>query len=1480
MKPPLSLLEPVLHRLLAAGLVHDATQVLDALWLARWMPAPRVDDPSSEAATGVTHAVDPPAVDAAVAPGRAAPADPSTAGTTTVTLAGAAAAPAPAEAGLYAPGARAEAAHDDALRARAVRVAGVPALPDAAAMARALRPLGKRRPSRTRQELDETATVDGYAETGMLVPRFAALRERSFAATLLVEDSPALPLWRTLAAELEDLLARQGGFRSLRRYTLALNDGAPMLRSRSGAWIDPDVLREDDRTLVLLATDGTSAAWADGRMAALLQALGEHSSLALLQWLPEARWPHTALGSAELTARLPRAGAPNNALTIARPTWLDRQARIVAAPLCALTAAAMGRLAAALMAKPGQHIGAAMLWPAGTEGVADEEANDDPAPASAAERVARFRSVAAAPLLQAAVHLSAAAPLTLPVVRLVHRVMRPDAAADELPMLLLGGLLERRSAATPGRDDEADDDAIEFEFADGVRELLQRSLTRSDALEVRRAVSRHISERSGSAVDFRALVLDPQGTLTLPHWARPFAEVTRQVQQLFAPRQPPAPPQHSVQERQWSPGVTVQCEIELPGQIKQLRWSRSGQRLAVLHEYGVDVLQLKELGPGRRAWQLEPLPLARPVPVLFVKGFDIDEAAAEAFIQRVREQWPTAFAGGLELQYHTVAAAHWRNPGRSLRSDVERLTKLLRKPRPLVCCIGGRDFFDSGWLREAHERWQGLFEGIDAGRLLAVIGDNPKGLGIGRWRVHRLTPPQPLGEVQGPAWEGGALLLTILRGLGPRLLREAVFDANACAIAWNAEDRLLVADSRRSSVVREGDQRVVADFSPHFAKGEAVYMDAHPSRPVLALAAQGALLVANPQDKPQFTTLFEDRVPIEHLAWAGDGSSIALRTRDGRASRWLGSTVPAALMPMTIAAGPTWFGRSPDRAYVTAEGTVHLGDDAGRRTLPLACPDAGTIDASDDGRWLAVGRADARITLATDLRSSACRVLQTRVPGGDFKAAPLLAFVPRMLDSGFEALVAAMPDERRVTLLRISAAAASLVVPMPDTPGPWATPEQVTRAACDVLHALALAFHVGRLLPAPASASYWSLLEIEPESSDGRALAHVVGAAEWLFGDTVPRVLAGGTDPLAEPDVARGRDRWLADCKSLHEAANRLRQAGPHRAGSGITPSAHAELLDALSRLSAVHVQLLASEQEKVAQAIGEPFGDRVDEWLRLAPDEWSPAAAESVAACAQALAQDSVVELVADEAARASWLGPGYEAFGAARLDTYLEAFIERWHGWVRRLGLSGDGDDLLEIGYAAPIDALQRVQRLFDDLQIDISPEPAEVRDGIARHFWRLPRRAWAPMVQCLGAIVCTQLAARLGGRVPMAWAVPGLTLLWVDDKPANNRSEAAALRRRGLRVLTALDTASALQLLQSEHVDAIVSDMGRPGDRRAGLTLLSALRERGLRCPFLLYTAPTVLEELAHQPLPDIAVVTDQFDELEATLRRLLTTAPPAR
>lgn len=165
----------------------------------------------------------------------------------------------------------------------------------------------------------------------------------------------------------------------------------------------------------------------------------------------------------------------------------------------------------------------------------------------------------------------------------------------------------------------------------------------------------------------------------------------------------------------------------------------------------------------------------------------------------------------------------------------------------------------------------------------------------------------------------------------------------------------------------------------------------------------------------------------------------------------------------------------------------------------------------------------------------------------------------------------------------------------------------------------------------------------------------------------------------------------------------------------------------------------------------------------------------------------------------------------------------------------LATDGDTLETIhGFGYRLTA--EVERIAPD------SKPARMAAGPRwRRLVLLPVVAVGLAALALGYTWFTD-EARSGGSVPVrngeaADAVG--RVLWVDDHPRNNVAETRFLEDRRIAVYTVDTTEDALTLLSMYQYGAVISDMGRQEKPLAGITLLEAMRARGDRRPFFLYT-----------------------------------------
>ena len=105
----------------------------------------------------------------------------------------------------------------------------------------------------------------------------------------------------------------------------------------------------------------------------------------------------------------------------------------------------------------------------------------------------------------------------------------------------------------------------------------------------------------------------------------------------------------------------------------------------------------------------------------------------------------------------------------------------------------------------------------------------------------------------------------------------------------------------------------------------------------------------------------------------------------------------------------------------------------------------------------------------------------------------------------------------------------------------------------------------------------------------------------------------------------------------------------------------------------------------------------------------------------------------------------------------------------------------------------------------------------------------------------------------------------VLWVDDNPDNNINERRSLEVFGIKFVLAKSTEEALERIQEQSFDAIVSDMVRPGDSTAGFTLLDKLRSAGNKTPFIIYAGTRAIQLRSKARQKGALGSTNRADEL---------------
>lgn len=413
----------------------------------------------------------------------------------------------------------------------------VNALPHTLALGRALRPLRRAVPAGSAEELDEKRTAELTAEAHSLQIAFTESRDSWLDLTLIMDESPSMVVWDSTITELMALARRVNAFGRVRLWRMAPDPagrGPRLCSGRSQVARPPwELIDARGRQLILIFSDCVSAMWESAELREWLASWGRAGPIAIVQPLPQRLWHRCRPDLHLVTLHPPYAGAP---MSMMRPQSRDATITVpagaVAIPVIELTAPWLHTAATLVTGRNAEPVNAVALLTEdppelrflAAEADLDDAEDDADGELTGAEQVQVFRAGASANARNLADFL-AAAPLTLPVMRLVQRLMLPDSLPQDLAEVFVSGLLER---STPeGRPTPADQ--VVYDFRKDVRQVLLTGLRAGEAIELLDTVSHFINQRMGTSFDFPALLAGQDPGPAAGELGQPFAAVARDV---------------------------------------------------------------------------------------------------------------------------------------------------------------------------------------------------------------------------------------------------------------------------------------------------------------------------------------------------------------------------------------------------------------------------------------------------------------------------------------------------------------------------------------------------------------------------------------------------------------------------------------------------------------------------------------------------------------------------------------------------------------------------------------------------------------------------------------------------------------------------------------------------------------------------------------------------------------------------------------
>lgn len=418
--------------------------------------------------------------------------------------------------------------------------------------------------------------------------------------------------------------------------------------------------------------------------------------------------------------------------------------------------------------------------------------------------------------------------------------------------------------------------------------------------------------------------------------------------------------------------------------------------------------------------------------------------------------------------------------------------------------------------------------------------------------------------------------------------------------------------------------------------------------------------------------------------------------------------------------------------------------------------------------------------------------------------------------------------------------------------------------ALSLLQSMALAFHVSAITAVNGERTT-SIRDMFPEwPSERRAqLAHWMYVSEYVFWGPVRELLFTGEDPIHHFDVRVAldafakamveveewidgdgdqawrwrntvRELWNAVCLALHYDPRALEEAAPPRTLRLLRAFAATPVDDLLEG------RYGRDERVAILEALREP------KLFDTLVTYFSP--------FFKRFGTDGLSELA-------------YSADYAGYLDRLLLLWKDATVAVFERMPPGSTG--VLKMEFAVPPQAVAMVSERFPQHEIHADSRSLDSDSDAEREVkWIISRAGYLALIDDLGRIVRTTVATRLA-RPPRRPRV-----LWVDDSPDNNTNERERMLARGQLVYElATSTDQGLVAARGSLFDVVISDMGRPGDRRAGYTLLEGLRREGNLVPFVIYSAGRKPEHVGLALSLGAVGTTDHQVELSALALRAI-------
>lgn len=358
---------------------------------------------------------------------------------------------------------------------------------------RSFRKLRYKIDSNSRFVLDELKTVDSIAQTNIYHAILKGKRENYFNLTLIIDQSSSMEIWRELIDEFNRTIQRFGLFNSISFYYLDTKSPEAKLFSDKNKQTKisyKQLAFSNKRGLILILSDCVSPAWRSNHLFKLIEFWSQYSLTSIVQMFPKRMWRGTALDKGFHTSF--SSHSFNQLNRNLRSKEDDEGLNI---PIVAFEPISFRHWADVTLGKQGKWI----------DGIQLEEFEvvkklpiSKTKKLTAEQREKNYR-IHASPLAKELAIYASFFPVNFQVIRMLQELKLPSSNQSYLAEFFLGGLVKKEETS----------EKVYYEFHAGVKEILQKKIGPRESFRIFTMMSNFVAKNMNSALDFQALIFNP-----------------------------------------------------------------------------------------------------------------------------------------------------------------------------------------------------------------------------------------------------------------------------------------------------------------------------------------------------------------------------------------------------------------------------------------------------------------------------------------------------------------------------------------------------------------------------------------------------------------------------------------------------------------------------------------------------------------------------------------------------------------------------------------------------------------------------------------------------------------------------------------------------------------------------------------------------------------------------------------------------------